>query len=101
MSEEIVKVKYLIAPSCLVEGKLWCRAKGKCYYDLNLDKMEFDSEEELKAVLDNVNIKQIARDFETVQKVRYVWGELSTISHDGKLFTNENWRNYDIEVSKK
>lgn len=100
MSEEIVKVKYLIAPSCLVEGVLWCQEKGKCYYDLNLDEMEFDSEEELKSVLDKVNIKRIAGDFETVQKVRYVWGEISTIEHDGKPYMNENWRNYDIDLSK-
>ena len=74
--------------------------KSKCYYDINLDKMEFDSEEELKSTLDKVNIKRIARDFDSIQKVRYVWGELSTLNHDGKLYSNENWRNYDIEVSK-
>lgn len=100
MSEQIVKVKYLIAPTALVEGVLWCREKGKSYYEFNLDKMEFDSEEELKSVLDKVNIKRIAGDFETVQKVRYAWGEISTIEHDGKLFTNENWRNYDIDLSE-
>ena len=74
--------------------------KGKCYYDINLDKMEFDSEEELKSALDKVNIKRIAGDFDSIQKVRYVWGEISTLNHDRKLYTNENWRNYDIEVSK-
>lgn len=100
MSEEIIKVKHLIAPSCLVEGVLWCQEKGKCYYDLNLDEMEFDSEEELKSVLDKVNIKRIAGEFETVQKVRYVWGEISTIEHDGKFYINENWRNYDVVQPK-
>lgn len=100
MSEEIVNVKYIISPLCLVRGKLWCGEKGKCFYDFNLDKMEFDSEEELKSALDKVNIKRIAGDFDSIQKVRYVWGEISTLNHDGKLYTNENWRNYNIEVSK-
>lgn len=100
MSEEIVNVKYLIAPSCLVEGKLWCGEKGKCYYDFNLDKMEFDSEEELKSALDKINVKRIAGDFDSIQKVIYVWGEISTLKHDEKLYTNENWRDYIIESSK-
>ena len=100
MFDEIVNVKYIIHPFCQVMGKLWCGEKGRCFYNFNLDKMEFDSEEELKSALDKVNIKRIAGDFDSIQKVRYVWGEISTLKHDGKLYTNENWRNYNIELSK-
>lgn len=100
MFDEIVNVKYIISPVCLVIGKPRCGEKSKCFYDINLDKMEFDSEEELKSALDKVNIKRIAGDFDSIQKVSYVWGEISTLNHDGKLYTNENWRNYNIEVSK-
>lgn len=100
MFDEIVNVKYIISPLCQVMGKLWCGEKGKCFYDFNLDKMEFDSEEELKSALDKVNIKRIAGDFDSIQKVSYVWAEISTLKYDGKLYTNENWRNYNIELSK-
>lgn len=74
--------------------------KGKCFYDINLDKMEFDSEEELKSALDKVNIKRIAGDFDSIQKVRYAWCKLSTLKYDGKLYTNEIWRTYNIKLSK-
>lgn len=45
-------------------------------------------------------LKETAGDFDSIQKVRYIWCEISTLKHDGRLYTNENWRDYNIELSK-
>ena len=92
---------YEVENMCEIKGILWSKSTIRYCYEDCIELPTFDSKEELKKALDNLDVTDFSgSDFETVQNARYCIIKVNIIRVNDKEYINNEYEDYYVYFKK-